>query len=65
MGELDLFLQIVQVKGHACLISNQYIKTALRNRSSYSVSVCTTGVSGEYRGQVEIWATVTYFLNNG
>ena len=54
MGDLDLFLQIVQVKGHACLISNQYIKTALKNRSSYSVPVCTTGVSGEYRGQVEI-----------
>ena len=54
MGDLDLFLQIVQVRGHACLISNQYIKTALRNRSSYSVPVCTTGVSGEYRGQVEI-----------
>ena len=62
MGDLDLFLQIVQVKGHACLISNQYIKTALRNRSSYSVP---TGVSGEYRGQVEIQATVTYFLKNG
>ena len=54
MGDLDLFLQIVHVKGHACLISNQYIKTALGNRSSYSVLVCTTGVSGEYRGQVEI-----------
>ena len=65
MGDLDLFLQNEQVKGHACLISNQYIKTALKNRSSYSVPVCTTGVSGEYRGQVEIKATVTYFLNNG
>ena len=26
MCDLDLFLQIVQVKGHACLISYQYIK---------------------------------------
>ena len=54
MGDVDLFLQIVQVKGHACLNSYQYLNTVLNNRSSYSVQVCITGVSGEYRGQFEI-----------
>ena len=54
MGDLDLFLQILQIIGHACLISNLYIKAIVKNRSGYSVPICTTGVSCEYHGQVEI-----------
>ena len=50
VGDLNLFLQIIQV----CLIPNRYIKHRSKKRLCYSVPVCTTCVSGEYRGQVEI-----------
>ena len=41
------------------------LSTVPKNCSSYSVAVCTTGGSGEYRGKIEIYATLTYFNDNG
>ena len=65
MGDLDLFLHIVQVKGHACLISNRYIKHRSKELLELQCRSLYHCVSGEYRGKVEIYATLTYFNDNG